>query len=175
MKIKSMKSLYMIVIGFGAVLMAFNAILSFWDEALIITTPECQEHVEVVDKRIEDTYIYDAATEHTSLKHFYLATFEFSDGAKKEFQIGGSYKTIYIGDTGMLTYHESKSIEDKYGEETDRWKGRQIISFEKDPEFGGTKIIRYKLSYSVKSFLIGAGVIVLFTSVILIWLKLMSR
>lgn len=170
-----MKSLYMIVIGFGAVLIAIIAFAAFRGDVLIITTPECQEHVKVVDKRIEDTYVYDATVEYSEVIHFYLATFEFPDGAKKEFQIGGSYKTIYIGDTGMLTYHESKSIEDIYKEETDRWRGRQIISFEKDPEFGGTKIIRYKLSYSVKSFLIGAGVIVLGISVILIWLKLMSR
>lgn len=172
MKIKSMRPLYMIVIGFGAVLMVFNAILSFRWEVLRITTPECQEHVKVVDKRIADAYVYDTSG-YYSLKHFYLATFEFPDGAKKEFQIGGSRKTIYIGDTGMLTYHESKFIEDIYRKETDRWRGRLIISFEKDPEFGGTKIIRYKLSYSVKSFLIGAGVIVLLTSVILICLKLM--
>lgn len=163
----------MIVIGFGAVLMAFNAILSFWDEARIITTPECQEHVKVVDKRIEDTYVYDAATEQTSLMHYYLATFEFSDGAKREFNIGVSYREIYIGDAGTLTYHESKFIEDIYREKTDRWQGRLIISFEKDPEFGGTKIIRYKFSDSVKSFLVTSGVIVLFTSVILILLKLM--
>lgn len=162
----------MIVIGFGAVLMAFNAILSFRWEVLRITTPECQEHVKVVDKRIADAYVYDTSG-YYSLKHFYLATFEFPDGAKKEFQIGGSRKTIYIGDTGMLTYHESKFVEYTYRKETDRWRGRLIISFEKDPEFGGTKIIRYKLSYSVKSFLIGAGVIVLLTSVILICLKLM--
>lgn len=173
MKIKSMKTLYMIVIGFGAVLIAFNAFVTFRREVLIITTPECQEHVKVVDKRIA-AYVYDTSG-YYSLKHYYLATFEFSDGVKREFQIGGSYKTIYIGDTGTLTYHESKSIEDIYREETDRWKGRQIISFEKDPEFGGTKIIQYELSYSVKSFLIGAGVIVLLISVILVWLKLMSR
>lgn len=172
MKIKSMRSLYMIVIGFGAVLMAFNAILSFRWEVLRITTPECQEHVKVVDKRTEDTYVYDTSG-YYSLKHFYLATFEFPDGSKKEFQIGGSRKTIYFGDTGTLTYHESKFLENIYRKETDRWRGRLIISFEKDPEFGGTKIIRYKLSYSVKSFLIGAGIIVLFTSVILICLKLM--
>lgn len=173
MKIKSMRSLYMIVIGFGAVLIAIIAFAAFRGEVLIITTPECQEHVKVVEKRIEDTYVYDAATEHTSLKHFYLATFEFPDGSKKEFNIGGSYKTIYIGDTGMLTYHESKFIEDIYREETDRWRGRLIISFEKDPEFGGTKKILHKFSNAVESFLIVAGVIVLGISVILIWLKLM--
>ena len=170
-----MKTLYMIVIGFGAVLIAFNAILSFLDEALIRTTPECQEHVKVVEKRIETTTVYDAAVEHSSVKYYHLATFEFSDGSKKEFNIGVSYNDIYIGDTGMLTYHEKKDIEDKYREETDRWQGRLIISFEKDPEFGGTKIIRYELSETVKSFLITSGVIVLFTSVILVWLKLMSR
>ena len=163
----------MIVIGFGAVLMAFNAILSFRWEVLRITTPECQEHVKVVKKRIEDTQYYHAGTDGYSEVRDYFATFEFPDGSKKEFNIGGSYKTIYIGDTGMLTYHESKFIEYTYRKETDRWRGRLIISFEKDPEFGGTKIIRYKLSYSVKSFLIGAGIIVLFTSVILICLKLM--
>ena len=163
----------MIVIGFGAVLMAFNAILSFRWEVLRITTPECQEHVKVVKKRIEDTQYYHAGTDGYSEVRHYFATFEFPDGSKKEFNIGGSYKTIYIGDTGMLTYHESKFIEYTYRKETDRWRGRLIISFEKDPEFGGTKIIRYKLSYSVKSFLIGAGIIVLFTSVILICLKLM--
>lgn len=163
----------MIVIGFGAVLIAIIAFAAFRGEVLIITTPECQEHVKVVEKRIEDTYVYDAATEHTSLKHFYLATFEFPDGSKKEFNIGGSYKTIYIGDTGMLTYHESKFIEDIYREETDRWRGRLIISFEKDPEFGGTKKILHKFSNAVESFLIVAGVIVLGISVILIWLKLM--
>lgn len=73
----------------------------------------------------------------------------------------------------MLTYHESKFIEYTYRKETDRWRGRLIISFEKDPERGGTKTEQYDLSYSVESFLIVAGGIVLFTSVILIWLKLM--
>lgn len=165
----------MIVIGFGAVLIAFIAFCAFYWEVVIITTPECQEHVKVVKKRIETTTIYDAAVEHSSVKYYHLATFEFSDGSKKEFNIGGSYNDIYIGDTGMLTYHEIRSIEDKYREETDRWQGRQIISFEKDPEFGGTKIIRYELSEAVKSFLITSGVIVLGIGVILVWLKLMSR
>lgn len=140
---------------------------------MIITTPECQEHVKVVKKRIEDTEYYHAGTDGYSEVRDYFATFEFPDGAKKEFNIGGSYKTIYIGDTGMLTYHESKFIEYTYRKETDRWRGRLIISFEKDPEFGGTKKILHKFSNEVKSFLIGAGVIVLGISVILIWLKLM--
>ena len=173
MKIKSMRSLYMIVIGFGAVLIAFDAILSFRWEILRITTPECQEHVKVVDTRTEDKYVYDSTAGYSEVIHFYLATFEFPDGAKKEFQIGGPRKTIYIGDTGMLTYHESKFIEYTYRKETDRWRGRLIISFEKDPEFGGTKKILHKFSNEVKSFLIGAGVIVLGISVILILLKLM--
>ena len=172
MKIKSMRSLYMIVIGFVAVLIAIIAFAAFRWEILRITTPECQEHVKVVDTRTEAKTVYDAATELSEVIHFYLATFEFPDGSKKEFQIGGPRKTIYIGDTGMLTYHESKFVEYTYRKETDRWRGRLIISFEKNPKFGGTKIIRYKLSYSVKSFLIGAGVIVLLTSVILICLKL---
>ena len=175
MKIKSMKTLYMIVIGFAAVLMAFNAFAVFGKEVLKITTPECQEHVKVVEKRSAETYIYDPVAGYSSLKHYYLATFEFSDGSKKEFNIGGSYKTIYIGDTGILTYHESKYIEDIYTEETDRWKGRLIISFEKDPECGGTKMILRKFSNAVESFLIGAGVIILGVGVILVWLKLMSR
>ena len=172
MKIKSMRSLYMIVIGFGAVLVAFDAILSFRWEILRITTPECQEHVKVVDTRTEDTYVYDTSG-YYSLKHFYLATFEFPDGSKKEFQIGGPRKTIYIGDTGMLTYHESKFLENIYRKETDRWRGRLIISFEKDPERGGIKTEQYDPSDSVESFLIVAGVIVLGISVILILLKLM--
>lgn len=173
MKIKSMRSLYMIVIGFGAVLIAIIAFAAFRGEVLIITTPECQEHVKVVKKRIEDTQYYHAGTDGYSEVRDYFATFEFPDGSKKEFNIGGSYKTIYIGDTGMLTYHESKFIEYTYRKETDRWRGRLIISFEKDPEFGGTKKILHKFSNEVKSFLIGAGVIVLGISVILIWLKLM--
>ena len=172
MKIKSMRSLYIIVIGFGAVLIAIVAFAAFWWEILRITTPECQEHVKVVKKRIEDTEYYHAGTDGYSKVRDYFATFEFPDGAKKEFNIGGSYKTIYIGDTGMLTYHESKFI-DIYREETDRWRGRLIISFEKDPEFGGTKKILHKFSNEVESFLIGAGVIVLGISVILICLKLM--
>lgn len=163
----------MIVIGFGAVLIAIIAFAAFRGEVLIITTPECQEHVKVVEKRIEDTEYYHAGTGGYSEVRDYFATFEFPDGAKKEFNIGGSHKTIYIGDTGMLTYHESKFIEDIYREETDRWRSRLIISFEKDPEFGGTKIIQYDPSDSVKSFLVTSGVIVLGISVILIWLKLL--
>lgn len=170
-----MKTLYMIVIGFGAVLIAFIAFCSFRGELLVITTPECQEHVKVVEKRTEDTKYYHAGTDGYSEVRDYLATFEFPDGSKKEFNIGGSYKTIYIGDTGILTYHESKYIEDIYKEETDRWKGRLIISFEKDPECGGTKMILRKFSNAVESFLIGAGVIILGVGVILVWLKLMSR
>ena len=144
MKIKSMKSLYMIVIGFGAVLMAFNAILSFWDEIMIITTPECQAYVKVVDRRVVITRISYSEGLDTNIRH-YLATFEFPDGVKKEFQIGRV--DLYAGNTGTLTYHESKFIENIY-RETDRWQGRQIISFEKDSELGGTKIIRYDDSYS---------------------------
>lgn len=173
MKIKSVRSLYMIVIGFGAVLIAIIAFAAFRGEVLIITTPECQKHVKVVKKRIEDTEYYHAGTDGYSKVRDYFATFEFPDGAKKEFKIGGPRKTIYIGDTGTLTYHESKFLENIYRKETDRWRGRLIISFEKDPERGGTKTEQYDLSYSVESFLIVAGGIVLFTSVILIWLKLM--
>ena len=124
-------------------------------------------------KRIEDTQYYHAGTDGYSEVRDYLATFEFPDGSKKEFNIGGSYKTIYIGDTGMLTYHESKFIEYTYRKETDRWRGRLIISFEKDPERGGIKTEQYDPSDSVESFLIVAGVMVLGISVILILLKLM--
>ncbi len=172
MKIKSMRSLYMIVIGFVAVLIAIIAFAAFRWEILRITTPECQEHVKVVDTRTEAKTVYDAATELSEVIHFYLATFEFPDGSKKEFQIGGPRKTIYIGDTGMLTYHESKFLENIYRKETDRWRGRLIICFEKDPERGGIKTEQYDPSDSVESFLIGAGVIVLGISVTLICLKL---
>ena len=75
MKIKSMRSLYMIVIGFGAVLIAIIAFAAFRGEVLIITTPECQEHVKVVKKRIEDTQYYHAGTDGYSEVRDYFATF----------------------------------------------------------------------------------------------------
>lgn len=51
-----------------------------------------------------------------------------------------TYHAIHEGETGILTYKERADIEEKYENEDMRFKGRRLISFEKDPEYGGTKI-----------------------------------
>ncbi len=113
-------------------------IISINFELTLEYSPEYQEYVIVVDKRVDigvggggRVYEYDA--------NKYLIKFQFPDGSIKELEVsttgnasdrGGAYSAINIGDEGMLTYKEIENVEGKYGEEN-RYLGRKFISFER--------------------------------------------
>lgn len=163
-KIKSINSLIRIIIGIYILLIALVALGNFLSEAPIMSAPECQAHVKVVDKRTEEEWFNGSPDETSYMTRSYFATFEFPDGSKKEFAINAAATDeIWLWSTGTITYKETAEI------------GRRIISFEKDPEYGGTKVMIYTLSHTIILFLIDAGAITFVAGFIIIWLKLMSR
>ncbi|MDR1629147.1 MAG: DUF2500 domain-containing protein [Oscillospiraceae bacterium] len=133
-----------------------------------INRPEQQEQVIVFEKikrprPPRDTDDYDP--------YDYLVAFQFSDGAVKEFQIEHTkghmksdvYNLIHKGDQGLLIYIERKDIEEKIENEIMRWRGRRIVSFEKETPCGK---IKFK-SWTVKTGLIMViGLAVLILSVL---------
>ena len=124
------------IIIFFVCLVAFSLI----KYALTISNqPEQRERVEVVGKKRNHEYESTLCT--------YIVVFRFSDGSEKEFKVnvastvffrsgseeGRFYDSINVGDVGILTYKERKNIEKYIKKESNRWMGRQFISFEKDP------------------------------------------
>lgn len=161
-KIKSVNSLIGIIIGIYVLLIALVALGNFLSEAPIMSAPEYQAHVKVVGRRTEEEWVNGSPDELSYMTRSYFATFEFPDGSKKEFAISAAAKEdIRLWSTGTITYKEKAGI------------GRRIISFEKDPEYGGTKVMIYTLSYTIKLFLIDAGFITFVAGFIIVWLKLM--
>ena len=116
--------------------------------------PEQFEQVEVVDKRVEQSY--GGGGKYSGSHVFrYIVAFKFIDGSVKEMRIDvhstktkkqevscDLYDALKEGDTGTITYKEVENVEEKYGYTEDvYYDGRLFISFEKDPEYGGLKIL----------------------------------
>jgi len=107
--------------------------------------PEQSEQVEVVGKRIHITG-HERAPKYRDY-YVFIVAFEFPDGSVKELQVeddlkkesySSLYESIDEGDTGVLTYKEIENVEKKYQNEDIRYYGRLLISFEKDPKYGGS-------------------------------------
>nr|DAQ47105.1 MAG TPA: Protein of unknown function (DUF2500) [Caudoviricetes sp.] len=108
---------------------------------------------KIIEKRIIRDY--SSGNGHVRGRTFYeyRIFYEFSDGSVKEFEVdrvwvsGSSntspYSPVYDelkeGDNGLLTYKEIENNEQKYNEAL-QYQGRKFISFEKDAEYGGTKV-----------------------------------
>lgn len=159
MKFKSTDSLFIFLTGLVIGTIVLATFSWAWSEIPMIRAPECQAHVKVVDRRTEETTVYDAATDHFEERYSYYATFEFPDGSKKEFGISAAAKSdIWLWSTGTITYKETAE------------NGRRIISYEKDPEYGGTKVT-VNHSYTMKTLFIGIGIITLLICGVIIWFK----
>ena len=126
------------VIAFGV------GILTSTPKMQLKSSPEQAEQVEVVEKRINKTYIGSSRGigESKTAYTFYIS-FKFSDGSVKEFEVGRDsigrgiirepynkvYDSLNEGDTGILTYKELKNAENRYYTPSSY---RLFISFEKD-------------------------------------------
>jgi len=100
-----------------------------------LNTPrtECYGQAEVIGKRLVIESGGDASNNYYMLVVFKL----YGDYIIELYQGHGSF---HEGDTGILVYTEREDTRKKYENETDYWKGRSLISFGKDPEYGGEKI-----------------------------------
>ena len=91
------------------------------------------EQAEVVGKRVKnEAYDNDVPTSQ------FIIAFKFSDGSIKELRVSmyghgrKVYDTFHEGDTGILVYTERENLEKISKKESEHWKGRRFISFEKD-------------------------------------------
>ena len=107
--------------------------------------PEQTEQVEIVAKRIATT---TSSGRFGGVYHTPYITFKFSDGTTEELQAGkpntsALYNHVYEGDTGKLTYKVDKND----------GRGR-LVSFEKDPEHGGTILEPYRYADRVERVIV---------------------
>ena len=111
----------------------------FGVELPLKNAPEQKEDVIVIDKRVIHTSsVQSWDGYHDNNK--YLIKFQFPDGSIKELNVattgsnssdrGSTYRSINIGDEGILTYKELEDVEERY-EEKNRYQGRTFISFER--------------------------------------------
>jgi hypothetical protein len=106
-------------------------------QSIINKSPEQYAQVQVVYKRMKESRDFDGGSFYS-----YYATFKFSGDSQKEFEIGTDckengkfgrvYDSIYMGDTGELTYKESEEIVNKIKDEELLYEGRRFIKFDKD-------------------------------------------
>ena len=115
--------------------------------------PEQTVQAEVASKRIIKDSFYG---KHSSIDiYIYVISFKFPDDSIKELQVDRQsyrwppkndpdsvqYDSLTVGDIGILTYKEIENIEERVQNENVRYGSRLFISFEKDPEYGGLKIV----------------------------------
>ena len=119
-------------ISLGIVFFAFLVciISLFVFKVLPNLAPEQHGQVRVVGKRIRTAYIETEYGMEDRKYPQYLISFEFLDGVEKEFEIPGNlkisleiYDSIQEGDTGMLSYKESKNAK--------TYEKRRFINFKK--------------------------------------------
>ena len=88
-----------------------------------------QAHVVVVSKRTYAKHFHDWDSLREEEQHYYV-TFGFSEILAKEFRVGiddsDSYDVIHEGETGAIIF-----------------LGESLLSFEKDSEWGGEKIVMW--------------------------------
>ena len=165
----------MIIIAVFIIAIATIVFIWWKREGPFLSVPEQQNQAEVVGRRIIEKS-HDAGGDPGG-PILYFISFKFSDGSVKELEVGVDksgrqvYESFHEGDTGMLTYKERKNIEEKFKNEDLRHEGRQFLSFEKDPEYGGIKIEKRGLSHTVWMIIIGGSFIILlaFLVVLDIW------
>jgi hypothetical protein len=123
-----LSSLYIVILA--VVIIVYSKEIN----TLVYKRPEQVESVKVTGKRT----VFRAI----GPDQFYIVAFKFSDGTVKELQVGigpvddesfgrDFYDTIHENDTGILTFKERKSIEEKIKDENLHWKGRFFIRFER--------------------------------------------
>jgi len=100
------------------------ALITYIYLAVLNNQPIKTEHAEVVSKRIARLNNPTTAS-HT----VWIVTFKIPDGLEKEFRgmSVGTYNDLQEGDTGILTYRETKN-------NTQKLLGKSFISFEKDEQ-----------------------------------------
>ena len=116
--------------------------------------PEQTVQAEIISKRIIKDSFY-GKTSFVNV-YIYIISFKFPDGSIKELRVDRQsyhnrlkkndpdsfqYDSLTVGDTGILTYKEIENIEERVKNENVRYGSRLFISFEKDPEYGGLKIV----------------------------------
>ena len=119
--------------------------------------PEQSVPVEVAEKRIDKEHGLRSRHSFSHTTFAYRISFRFPDGSVKEFEVDRTgewsysttapyspvYDEINEGETGILTYKELKNNKQKYSEKA-QYLGRKFICFEKDAEYGGTKVEMFK-------------------------------
>jgi len=151
-----------------SIILIIACVLFIWfrNVAPILNSPEQQEQAEIIEKRI----VEERSGDGDGFTYHYIVAFEFSNGTVKELRVGVErsghkrYDALNEGDTGILTYKERTDIEEKYKNENIRFEGRRFISFEKDIEYGGTKVEELP---DITFLIIGIGFFI-FLAVILI-------
>ena len=136
-------------------------------------SPELSARVEVVEKRFTKAHNTSRGgrVEARTLYHYYVS-FKLSDGSVKEFEVGIDsvgrdsdreaycfvYNALNEGDVGNLIYNESENAEDRRFSPT---AYRRFLSFEKDPEYGGTKVEMQQRQLEAKEIWTAAIAVVL--------------
>ena len=119
--------------------------------------PEQSVPVEVAEKRIDKEHGLRSRNSPSRTTFAYRISFRFPDGSVKEFEVDRTgewsysttaphspvYDEINEGDTGILIYKELENNEQKYSKGL-QYQGRKFIRFEKDAEYGGTKVEMFK-------------------------------
>ena len=157
-KVKKKKGFFYI---FCITILAIIAFFLFWilkDVPFgLDNQPEQSVPVEVAEKRIDKGYGSGNHRAPSSTHYRYLISFRFSDGSVKELEVdfiglwgrpetipySPVYDEINEGDTGILIYKELENNEQKYSKGF-QYQGRKFIRFEKDAEYGGTKVEMFK-------------------------------
>jgi|GEM_PF-1230632 len=121
----------MILLLIVSMLLIVFAVLPIDDMLRYENIPEQVEQVEVIGRRT-----ISGGKPGVRMKT-YVVEFRLSDGSKKELVVSSNatriYNAIQKGETGKLTY---KEIESNDGDKNFR-ANRRLISFEKDPQYGG--------------------------------------
>lgn len=145
----------------GAIVLIVVFVTSRYDRELK-RSPERSASAEVVNKRV--SRYFSPGHRSTRTSYTYYVTFEFPDGLVKEIKVdfislsgrskiepySSIYDSLIEGNTGILTY---KEIED--------YDVRSFISFEKDPEYGGTKVeMRKEVSAIITICVAASGLLI---------------
>ena len=121
----------MILLLIATILLVVLALVPIDDMLRFGKIPEQVEQIEIIGRRTI------SGGKPGTRTRAYVIAFRLSDASEKEIVVSnniiGIYNVMQIGETGKLTY---KEIESNNGDETFR-SHRRLISFEKDPQYGG--------------------------------------
>ena len=97
-------------IGTVVIIAAFALIPAIWDRTLGVLLPLKSDYVILVDKSVEERYVYDDAKHHSATKFF--LTFQFTNGERKAFCVNSSafesqtFFKVLLYESGELCYKE---------------------------------------------------------------------